>query len=87
MGQHAVQQDLSVHATLVRLVDALPLGEMIPLTGDRAIAGAVTVAHDQEGVVVEGMCDDVLVHVVAQIAVEARPDVLVDGLQLDKDQR
>ena len=72
---------------LSRLVEPLPLGEMLPLAGDRAVAGAVAVADDQEGVVVEGMGDDVLVHVVAQVAVEAGADVLVDRLQLDEDQR
>ena len=36
---------------------------------------------------VEGVRDDVLVHVVAQVAVEAGADVLVDGLQLDEDER
>ena len=36
---------------------------------------------------VEGMGDDVLVHVVAQVAVEPGADVLVDRLQLDEDQR
>ena len=35
----------------------------------------------------EGMGDDVLVQVVAQVAVEAGADVLVDRLQLDEDQR
>ena len=51
-----------------------------PLAGDRAIASAVTIRDDQESVVVEGMRDDVLVHVVAQIAVEPGADVLVDCL-------
>ena len=36
---------------------------------------------------VEGVGDDVLVHVVAQVVVEAGADVLVDRLQLDEDQR
>ena len=35
----------------------------------------------------EGVGDDVLVQVVAQVAVEAGADVLVDRLQLDEDQR
>ena len=39
--QHAVEQDLGVHAALVRLVEPLPLGEVLPLAGDRAVAGAV----------------------------------------------
>ncbi len=87
LGQHAVEQHLGLHAALVRLVQPLPLAEVLPLAGDRAIARAVAVADDQEGVVVEGMGDDVLVHVVAQVAVEAGADVLVDRLQLDEDQR
>ena len=36
---------------------------------------------------VEGVGDDVLVQVVAQVVVEAGADVLVDRLQLDEDQR
>ena len=36
---------------------------------------------------VEGLSNYVLVHVVAQVAVEPCTDVLVDGLQLDEDQR
>jgi hypothetical protein len=35
----------------------------------------------------EGLCDDVLIHVVAQVTVESGADVLVDCLQLDKHQR
>ena len=87
MGQHAVEQHLGLHTALVPFVLALPLGEMLPLAGDRAVAGAVAVADDEEGVVVEGVGDDVLVQVVAQVAVEAGADVLVDRLQLDEDQR
>ena len=60
---------------------------MLPLAGDRAITGAVAVADDQEGVVVEGVRDDVFVHVVAQVAVKAGANVLVDGLEFDEDQR
>ena len=41
MRQHAVEQHLGLHAALVRLVEPLPLGEMLPFAGDRAIAGAV----------------------------------------------
>ena len=87
MGQHAVQQHLGFDTPLVPFVLALPLGEMLPLAGDGAVAGAVAIADDQEGVVVEGMGDDVLVQVVAQIAVEPGTDVLIDRLQLDEDQR
>ena len=36
---------------------------------------------------VKGVRDDVLIHVVAQVAIEASADVLVDGLQLDEHQR
>ena len=36
---------------------------------------------------VEGVGDDVLVQVIAQIAVEPRPDVFIDRLQLDEDKR
>ena len=53
---------------------------MLPLTGDRAVAGAVAVADDEEGVVVEGVGDDVLIEIVVQVAIEAGADVLVDGL-------
>jgi hypothetical protein len=35
----------------------------------------------------EGVGDDVLVEVVAQVAVETGADVLVDRLQLDEDQQ
>jgi hypothetical protein len=35
----------------------------------------------------EGMRNDVLVHIVAQIAVKSGSDILVDRLQLDEDQR
>ena len=49
---------------LVLLVVALPLDEVLPLAGDRAVAGLVAVAHHQEGVVVEGVGDAVLVQVV-----------------------
>ena len=87
MRQHAVQQHHGFKAALVRLVKPLPFGEMPPLTGDRAVAGAVAVRHDQEGVVVEGVGDDILVHVVRKVVVEALADVLVDRLQLDEDQR
>ena len=85
--QHPVQQYLGFQAALVRLVEPLPLGEVLPLAGDRTVAGAVAVRHDQEGVMMEGVGDDVLVHVVGQVVVEALADVLVDCLQLDEDQR
>ena len=61
--------------------------EVLPPAGDRSVAGAVAVRHDQEGVVMEGMGDDVLVQVVGEVGVEAIADVPVDRLQLDEDQR
>ena len=85
--QHAVQQYLGLYAALIRLVESLPLGEVPPLTGDGAIAGAVAVRDDQEAIVMEGMRDDVLVHVVGQVVVEPLADVLVHRLQFDEDQR
>ena len=85
--QHAVQQPLGVQAALVGLVEPLPLGEVLPLAGDGAVAGAVAVRDDQEGVVMEGLRNDALVHVVGEVVVETLADVLVDGLQLDEDQR
>jgi hypothetical protein len=45
----------------------------------------VTVRDDQEGVVMEGVSNDIFVHVVTQISVEAGPDVLVDGFEFDED--
>ena len=85
--QHAVQQHLGFQAALVPLVEPFPLGEVLPLAGDGAVAGAVAVRHDQEGVVMEGMGDDVLVRVVGEVVVKPLADVLVDRLQLDEDQR
>ena len=85
--QHAVQQHLGFQAALVRLVEPLPLGEMPPLAGNRAVAGAVAVRNDQEGIVMEGVSDDVFVHIVGQVVVEALADVPVDRLQLYEDQR
>jgi hypothetical protein len=82
--QRAVQQDLGINAPLVPLVIPLPFDEMIPFTCNRAIAGAVAVADDQEGIVMESVSDDILVEIVAQIAVEPGADVFVDGLQLMK---
>ena len=87
LGQHAVDQHLGGHAALVPLVQALPFAEVFPGAGDRAIAGAVAIADDQQCIVVEGMGDDVLVEVIAQIAVEAGADILVDRLQFDEYQR
>ena len=75
------------HAALFALVIALPFGEMLPLAGDRAVAGAMAVADDEEGVVVKGVGDDILVQVIPQVAVETGADVLIDRLQLDEHQR
>ena len=86
MRQYAVQQHLGFQAALVRLVEPLPLGKMPPLAGDGAVAGMVAIRHDQKGVVMEGVGDDVLVHVVGEVVVEALADVSVDRLQLDEDQ-
>jgi hypothetical protein len=60
---------------------------VIPLAGNRPVARPVTIADDEKGVVMEGVGDDVLVEVVAQVAVETGADVLVDRLQLDEDQQ
>ena len=84
--QHAVQQPLGIQAALVCLVEPLPFSEMLPLAGDRAEAGVVAVRNDQEGIVMEGMRDDALVHVVGEVVVETLADVLVDGLELNEDQ-
>ena len=64
VGQHAIQQHLGFHTALVRLVLPLPFGEVLPLAGDGAIFRTVAVRDDQKGVVVEGVGDDILVHVV-----------------------
>src|SRR5262245_56096575 len=87
VGQHAVEQHLGVNIASVCLVTALPLAKMLPLAGDGAVARTVTVADHQEGAVVKGMGNAVLVQIVGQVVVEAGADVPVDGLQLDKDQR
>ena len=87
LRQHPVEQRLGIQARLVLLVVALPLDEVLPLAGDRAVAGLVAVAHDQEGVVVEGVGDAVLGEVVGQVVVEAGADVPIDRLQLDEHQR
>src|SRR5262245_10043943 len=71
----------------VCLITPLPLAKMLPLAGDGAVACAVAVADHQEGVVVEGVGNTVLVQIVGQVVVEAGADVPIDSLQLDKDQR
>src|SRR5262245_25140728 len=87
MSQHTVEQHLGVNIASVCLVAPLPLAKMLPLAGDGAVACAVAVADHQEGVVVKGMGNAVLVQIVGQVVVEASADVPVNGLQLDKDQR
>jgi hypothetical protein len=63
-GRHAVQQHLVLDAASFLFIIALPLGEMLPLAGDRAVAGAVAVADTEKGVMVEGVIDARLTHVV-----------------------
>ena len=63
--KHAIEQYLRFHAPFVALVTPLPLGEMFPLAGNRAVAGAVAVANDEKSVVVESVDDNVLVEVIA----------------------
>ncbi len=87
LREHPVEQRFGIEARLVRLGIALPLDEVLPLAGDRAVAGMVAVAHNQEGVVIKGVGDAVLGEVVGQVVVEARADVPIHGLQLDEDQR
>lgn len=87
LGKHAVQQALGLNAALVGLVQPLPLVEVLPRAGDRAISGPVAVRDDQEGVVMKRMGNDVFVQVIPQVAVEPGPDIFVNRLQLDEDQR
>ncbi len=87
LGQHAIQQRLGIHAPLVLLRVALPLDEVLPFAGDRAVAGLVAIAHHEQGVVVEGVGDAVLVQIVGKVVVESGADVPIDGLELDEDQR
>jgi hypothetical protein len=47
----------------------------------------IAIADNEKRVVVERMRDDVLIHVITQIAVESGADILVDGLEFDEDQR
>src|SRR6266853_3993930 len=60
---------------------------MLPLASDRAIPGAMAVTHDEERVMMKGVSNNMLVHVVPQVAVKSRPDVLIDRLELDEHQR
>lgn len=85
LRQHAVEQHLGVDAALLVLVVALPLDEVLPPARDRAVAGVVAVADDEEDVVVEGVRDRVLVQVVGEVVVEPGADVLVNRFQLDED--
>ena len=86
-AQHAVEQGDGGQVALVGFLLPLPFVEVLPLAGDRAVAGLIAVRHHEEGVVVEGMGDHVLVQVVAQVVVEAGADVLVHRLELDEYQR
>ena len=70
MGKHAVQEHLGVETALVSFVESFPFRKVLPLTGDGAIASTVSVADDKERIVVKGVGNDVLVEVVAEIAVE-----------------
>ena len=60
---------------------------MLPLAGDRPVAGLVAVAHHEKGVVMEGVGDAVLGEIVGQVFVESGADVPVHRFQLDEDQR
>ena len=82
--EHAVEQHLRFQAALVSLIQALPLPKVIPLAGNRPVAGAMSVADNEERVVVKGVGDDVLIKVVPQVAVEARANVPVHGFQLNE---
>src|SRR5687768_13259184 len=42
--EHAIKQNLSLYAALFHLVVALPLTEVFPLAGNRAVTGTVAVA-------------------------------------------
>ena len=84
LRQHPVEQRLGYQTCLVLLGVALPLDEVLPLAGDRAVAGLVAVAHHQKGVVVEGVGDAVLGEIVGQVVVEAGADVPVDRFQLNE---
>jgi len=95
LREHAVEQHLGLDAALLVLVVALPLGEVLPRAREGAVAGPVPVAHHQERVVVKRVGDHLLVHVVPEVAaeargrapVEARAEVLVHGLELDEHER
>ena len=82
LRQHPVEQRLGIHAGLVFLGVALPFDEVLPLAGDRAVAGLVAVAHHQEGIVMEGVGDAVRGEVVGQVVVESGADVPIDCFQL-----
>ena len=86
-GEHAIEQHLGFHAALVLLVVPLPFGEVLPLAGDGAVAGAVAVADDEKGVVVERVIDAGFAEVVGQVVVETGPHVQIDGFELDEHQR
>ena len=80
MRQHAVQENLGFYAAFFCLVESLPFSKMPPLASDRAVSGTVAVRDDEQGVVMEGVGDDVLVHVVGQVVVKTLADIPVDSL-------
>ncbi len=47
----------------------------------------MAIADDQESIVVKRVRDHVLVQIVAQVAVEARSDVLVNGFEFNEHER
>ena len=61
LSEHSVQQTLGVNPGRTLLCVSLPFDEVLPLTRNRAIAGAVAVADYQERVVMERMPDAALV--------------------------
>ena len=57
------------------------------MAGDRTVSGAVAIADNEERVVMKGVGDDILIQVIAQVAIESGADVFIDRLQLDEHQR
>src|SRR5438045_2191700 len=69
-GEHSVKERLRVHAPLVFLGVALPLDEVFPLAGNRAIPRLVAIADHQKGVVMEGVGDAVFAQIVRKVVVK-----------------
>src|SRR6266568_4598335 len=69
--QHSVEQNFRLDAAFFLLVVAFPFGEMLPSARDRTVTGAMPVADDEEGIVMKGVGDNMLVHVIPQVAVES----------------